>query len=128
MPDRVSVVLAVVVDEVIVTDVGLNVSVGEYPVVDVAVAENETTPVNPLISVAAMVTGGMVPPAATLRLALLPDTVTPEPLGVTEKSGQELFDTCTSIGVTTTEPLDDVPAPPVYPASPEASAGPFEPW
>ena len=91
------------------------------------VAENVTTPVNPLIGAAAIVTGGMVPPAATVRLALLPDTVTPVPLGVTEKSGQELFDTCTSIGETTTEPLEDSPAPPVYPDSPVASAGPFEP-
>ena len=88
----------------------------------VTTAEKVTVPVKPLIAAAAMVTGGMVPPAATETDAEDPDIVNPVPLGVRLKSGQEEAVTCTSTGLVSIEPLDVTPAPPVSPAPAASSA------
>jgi hypothetical protein len=87
-------------------------------VVVVVAAVKTTVPVKLLTGARVIVTGGIVPPAAT-------DTV-----GVAEvivKSGQVPEETVTINGVVTTEPFEATPAPPVTPASPAASTGPFEP-
>lgn len=105
MPDSDSVVDWV--PEGIVTVVGLKVSVGTYPlVVDVTTPEKVTVPVKPYMAAAAMVTEGIVPPAATVTDAFELETVNPVPLGVRLKSGQALLLTCTSTGLTTNVPLD----------------------
>ena len=83
----------------------------------VVAAVKTTVPVKLFSEPRVIVTGGIVPPAAT-------DTV-----GVAEvivKSGQVPEETVTINGVVTTEPFETA-APPVPPASPAASTGPFEP-
>jgi hypothetical protein len=113
--------------EVNVSEAGLNVTDGIKPEVEMVEALNVTVPVKPLLGATAMVTEGMVPPAATVVLALLPLIVNAGPLGVSEKSGQLLEVTVTISGVVFTEPFDEIVAPPESPAPPAGSAGPLEP-
>ena len=72
----------------------------------VNVAEKATVPVNPLLGVTLMVTEGAELAAATATVALLPETVTPVPLGVSAKSAQEpLLATWTVTGSFSSEPF-----------------------
>jgi hypothetical protein len=114
MPESVSEVVTGE-EELIVTVGELKVNVGAKPVVLVEMAENATVPVKLLVGVAVIVTAGIVPPAATVRLKLLPEAVTPAALGVRPKSGHVVLVTWTSTGWAVVEPF-------------AVRAGPIEPW
>ena len=88
-------------------------------VVLVAEAEKTIVPARPLREVAVIVTGGIVPPEATL---------TAEAELATEKLGHGPVVTVMISGEVTTEPSDAIAAPVDEPASPERNAGPLEPW
>jgi hypothetical protein len=61
------------------TELGLKVNVGAYPEVLVETAEKLTVPLKLLTGATEIVTGGMVPPAATVTVGVVVEI---------EKSGQ----------------------------------------
>jgi hypothetical protein len=114
MPVSVSVVVTGE-EEVMFTDGWLNVNVGMYPDVLVAMAEKFTVPVKLLAGVAVMVAAGIVPPAETVTPRVLPEDVPPAAVAVSAKSGQVVFVTWTTTGVVVLEPL-------------AVRVGPIDPW